>query len=40
MGESLSKALSPSYGPRAKSGPRSHFIRVQRHFVNNEKIIH
>jgi len=23
----------------AKSGPRSHFIRPQRHFVNNEKVI-
>jgi len=27
-----------TYGPKAKSGPRSHFIRSQRHFVNNEKI--
>jgi len=29
---------SPNYGPRAKTDPRSHFIRQQRHFVNNEKI--
>jgi len=28
---------SPKYGPRARFGPLSHFIRPQRHFVNNEK---
>jgi len=29
---------SPKHGPRTKSGPRSLFIRPQRHFVNNEKL--
>jgi len=28
---------SPNYGPQAKSGPRKHLIRPQRHFVNNKK---
>jgi len=30
----LFKTGSPNHGPRAKSGPWSHFIRTQRHFVN------
>ena len=33
------KQGSSNYVSRAKSGPRSHFIRPQRHFVNNEKIM-
>jgi len=29
-----------SYGPRDKSGPQDHFIRLQRQFVDNKKIIY
>jgi len=32
------KAGSPNYGPQAKSGRWSHFIRPQWHFVNNKNI--
>jgi len=31
---------SATYGLRAKSGPRSHFILPQRHFVSNEKTVY
>ena len=35
-----SKKGSSNYGLQDKSGPRSHFIWVHRHFANNEEIIY
>ena len=29
--------VSPTYGPWAKSGPRTHFIRSAKHFLSNKK---